>query len=67
MHEATDDQLNFTLIPNKDIPPVAPVSAEEVERRRKAVEKLHRLRKRIGPIGIRADDLLHESRAEPKR
>jgi hypothetical protein len=44
-------------------PPVRPTAAE-IERRRIVVERMLARSARIGPIGIRADDLLHEARAE---
>lgn len=44
--------------------PVDKPSPKELERRRKAAEKILALRGRIGPIGIRASDLLREFREE---
>jgi hypothetical protein len=44
-------------------PSVRPTAAE-IERRRIVVERMLARSDRVGPIGIRADDLLHEARAE---
>jgi hypothetical protein len=43
------------------------IDAKEIERRRKAVERILELRRAIGPIGIRADELVHEARAEAEQ
>jgi hypothetical protein len=50
-------------LPRIEIPP----SPEELERRRVLHERILKLRERIGPIGIRADELIHEARAESER
>lgn len=47
-----------------EVPPSIRPTAAEIERRRIVVERLLARSDRVGPIGIRADDLLHEARAE---
>ncbi len=47
-----------------DVPPSGRPTAAEIERRRIIVERMLARSDRVGPIGIRADDLLHEARAE---
>lgn len=42
----------------------APVSEEEIARRRALFAKVMALRERIGPIGVRTDELVHMARAE---
>lgn len=64
MHEASNEETEAILLLRKNIPPIVKPTAEEIERRREVVQRMERLRERVGPIGIRADDLLHASRAE---
>lgn len=67
MQKAPHDQIDAAIQLRNDIPPVVPPSASEIKRRRDVVERMTRLRERIGPVGIRADELLHESRVESER
>lgn len=46
------------------LPPMAPVSPEEIARRRALFAKFMALREQIGPIGVRTDDLIHLTRTE---
>jgi hypothetical protein len=52
------------MLPPIDIPASNPPTDEEIERRRLVVDRMLQRRKRIGPIGIRADDLHHLAEAE---
>lgn len=47
-----------------ELPPPEHLSEEELERRRKLYDEVMRLREKIGPIGIRADELIHQAREE---
>jgi hypothetical protein len=47
-----------------EIPSIEPATPAEIERRRVIVERILRRRERIGPIGIRADELLHVAESE---
>lgn len=51
-------------LPSLRIPCVSEITHEVLERRQRTVERIGTLRKKIGPIGIVSDDLLHESRQE---
>ena len=51
-------------LPRIDTPPSVAPTPEELERRRVVVERILARRERIGPIGIRADEWLHEAEAE---
>lgn len=62
--EPASEHSEETLLLRRDIPDIVPVTAEEIERRRRIVERILRRRERVGPIGIRADDLLHAARDE---
>jgi len=50
--------------PRIEVPLFQPATPEEIERRRIVVERILRRRDRVGPIGIRADDLLHMAESE---
>jgi len=47
-----------------ELPPPEYPSEEELARRRQLERDVMRLRQKIGPIGIRADELIHEARGE---
>ncbi len=47
-----------------ELPPLIPASPEEIERRRVLFERTIALRDKIGPIGIRTDELIHQVREE---
>ncbi len=51
-------------LPRIDTPPSIAPTPEELERRRLIVERILARRERVGPIGIRADEWLHEAEAE---
>jgi hypothetical protein len=61
-HESDDDDI--LTLPRIQIPDYVPPTEEELKRRQEVAAKIHRLREKIGPIGIRADELKHQSRAE---
>lgn len=65
-HHATDYTTSTSGL---GISRPARLTAEELERRRTVIERLLRRRERIGPIGIRADELHHiaEADSEPRR
>lgn len=63
MHREHDDDTTMTL-PRIPIPEYVPPTEEELRRRQELAVKITRLREKIGPIGIRADELLHQARAE---
>jgi hypothetical protein len=67
MHETTDEHRESIALLRQDIPPAVPATPAELARRREVIQRILRRRERVGPIGIRADDLLHESRAETER
>lgn len=67
MHEAINEQTEAMILLRRDIPPVIPPTDKELERRRNVIQRILRRRERVGPIGIRADDLLHEARADSER
>lgn len=46
------------------LPADRPVTSEEIRRRRELFRNAHELRKEIGPIDIRTDELIRESRDE---
>jgi hypothetical protein len=58
-----DDDMTLTL-PKIPIPEYVPPTEEELKRRQALIAKIDKLREKIGPIGIRADELKHQSRAE---
>jgi hypothetical protein len=49
---------------NITIPPPEPITPEELARRRANYERVVALREKIGPIGITADELIHQARCE---
>ncbi len=51
-------------LPKIELPPFKPATPEEIERRRVLVARIIERRERIGPIGIRADELIRQVRAE---
>ena len=53
-----------TTLPKIELPPFKPVTPEEIERRRAIVARIRALREEIGPIGIRADELIRQVRDE---
>lgn len=60
--EPEDDSI--LTIPRIPIPEYVPPTEEELKRRQELAAKIAQLREKIGPIGIRADELLHQARAE---
>ena len=64
MHETPDERAETFAIPPTKIPPVLRATPDELARRREVVQRMLERRERVGPIGIRADDLLHASRFE---
>ena len=67
MHEEPNNPTEAMVLLRRDIPPVVPATDKELERRREVIQRMLRRRERVGPIGIRADDLLHEARTETER
>ncbi len=63
-HHSTD--AGATL-PKIVLPPDEPITPEEIERRRALVARIRALRDEVGPIGISADDLIHELRGGDDR
>jgi hypothetical protein len=61
---ATYDHFDVKALLGEAMSPVTPATPRELERRREIVQRILQRRERIGPIGIRADDLVHESRAD---
>lgn len=55
-HDHHDDST--TTLPRIVIPPVVPVTPEEIERRRVLIQEIDRIRESIGPIGIDAAELI---------
>ncbi len=51
-------------LPKVKLPPVRPPTEKELERRRKVVDRILALRRKIGPIGIPTDELVREAREE---
>ena len=51
-------------LPKIKLPEFPPVTPEEIERRRALFARMIARREKIGPIGIRADDLVHQVRIE---
>lgn len=45
-------------LPKLDLPPEPPITAEELERRRKIAEESRRLRDEIGPIDLTWEELM---------
>ena len=46
---------------------LSPPSPEEIERRRELFERMRQRRDRIGPIGIKIEDIIHELRGGDER
>jgi hypothetical protein len=63
MHDDHSASANPSL-PRIKLPDFPPVTPEEIERRRALVARIRERRERIGPIGIPADELIHQVRAE---
>ena len=63
MQQKSDDDFTATL-PRIPIPDYVPPTEEELKRRQELAGKMALLREKIGPIGIRADELKHQSRAK---
>lgn len=59
-----DDEPDTVTLPSLELPPAEPPAPEEIERRRALFARVMELREKIGPIGIPADDLIHEVRGE---
>ena len=57
----------ITTLPKIELPEFAPVTPEEIERRRALFAKMVALREEIGPIGIPVADLIHELRGGDDR
>lgn len=53
-----------TFLHKVKLPAVEEVTTEEVLRRRTLFSKVMRLREEIGPIGVPADELIHQVRDE---
>ena len=54
-------------LPKIELPEFAPVTPEEIERRRALVARIIERRERVGPIGIPVEDLIHELRGGDER
>ena len=63
MDSDRDDEYDLSTLPRIPIPDYVPPTDEELKRRQETAAKIHRLREKIGPIGIRADELKHLSRS----
>ncbi len=50
--------------PRIKLPDFPPVTPGEIERRRVLAARIRARRERIGPIGVPADELIHQVRAE---
>lgn len=68
MHNKTTRKIEdtSTAVPRIEIPPVEPVTSDEIERRQKLIARARKRRANIGPIDIPTDDLLHEARREER-
>jgi hypothetical protein len=66
MDRRTLDDLRVSIenLPRVPIPPAKQATPDELAHRREAIARILELRERIGPIGIAADDLIHEARQE---
>gem|GEM_PF-4199916 len=62
MHHEHDDDI--MTLPNIPIPEYVPPTDEDLKRRKALAAEIAKLREKIGPIDIRADELKHQSRAE---
>ena len=54
-------------LPKIKLPEFAPVTPEEIERRRALFAQIVALREKIGPIGVPVEDLIHELRGGDER
>jgi hypothetical protein len=64
-HQSSDHgDPTVVMHPSIEVSPSGRPTAEEIERRRIVVERMLARSYRVGPIGTRVDDLLHEARAE---
>lgn len=65
----SDDRWTATevTLPNIGLKEVAAVTPEEIERRRLLVARMRELRAAIGPIGVSAEELIHELRGGDDR
>ena len=55
----------LTTTPKIKIPPYVPPTPEQVEKRRRAIDEILRLRHEIGPIGISVTEWIREDRGWP--
>ncbi len=64
-----DDRLASaaSTLPRIKRPGFPPVTPKEIERRRVLFDRMIARRERIGPIGIRFEDLIHELRGGDER
>jgi hypothetical protein len=46
---------------------LSPPTPEEIERRRALVERMRQRREKIGPIGVRIEDIIHDLRGGDER
>ncbi len=51
-------------VPRQRTPRAEKVTAEEIARRSKAVERVLEARREIGPVGLPVDELVHEAPQE---
>ena len=56
-----------TTLPRIKLPEIKPPTPEEIERRRVLFDRMIARRERIGPLGIRIEDLIHELRGGDER
>ena len=66
MHDDRPASAEATL-PKIKLPEFAPVTPEEIERRRALFAQIVALREKIGPIGVPVEDLIHELRGGDER
>ncbi len=64
MKESMRESKSPRRTPKIRIPSTERVTPEEIARRSRAVDKILEVRRKIGPIGIAADQLVHEARKE---
>lgn len=60
----SDEAHRITTVSKIKLPPIKPVTAEEIRRRRRLFDEAMRLREEIGPIGATTDELVREVREE---
>jgi hypothetical protein len=56
-----------STLPRIQLPNLEPPTPEEIERRRAVVRRIRQIRDEIGPIGVRAEDLIHVLRGGDER